>query len=275
MKTIALGSTYSFRIAKERVGVCRVIQTHPRHGACVMVMKWEGPASATLAKMKTSVAFRRIQTLTHHSWDDKPLGHFTTEAKMPRSFRFLGIEPPTVEESGQVFSVDVIATKDKSKFGRIVSIGSASGLIFQAKLQWRWDHEREKVLAEDRKEARREELEGLRADKALEALKKKGPRALVKRKYFTDFRPPKMRAACQRLLRDVLHEILAIERNPKRDARILAKQVRAFNELDGSHGRRFDTIDAEQIMMALSEIATACGISDAMFERVVDGERGF
>jgi hypothetical protein len=49
--------------------------------------------------------------------------------------------------------------------------------------------------------------------------------------------------------------------------------MRALNRVDDRLG--LDTIDAEQVVEALAEIATSCGIDDATFDRVVDAERAF
>ena len=64
-------------------------------------------------------------------------------------------------------------------------------------------------------------------------------------------------------------------KSAKQATRRLATLVRAFNKLDGRHGREFDTVDREDIMEAIGTVAFACGVDDDVFEDVIDAERDF
>jgi hypothetical protein len=261
---IALGSTYTYRVAKGRVAACRAIATRDGYTAVVGVA-WEGARGATLAVMTRSRRFHRVQVLTHHNWKThKPpaiVGELVGDAP-PVGFRFVGIVPVTKAE---------LASLARS----YVTGGGWDLIRLQGRLQWRWDHERAKVLAEDRKAELAKAKRTIAAKKAQDVerlkLRKVGPRALVRRTWFSDFRPAKMRDACRALMQGLVADLVA----GPRDAARITECVRAFNALDGKHGHSSDTPDAEQIMAALHEAADACGIADEIFDREVDALRDF
>jgi hypothetical protein len=261
---IALGSTYTYRVAKGRVAVCRAIARRDRWTAVVGVA-WEGASGATLATMTRSKLFHRVQALTHHNWKthNPPaiVGEWVGNER-PVGFRLVGNVPVTEAELASLARTHIAG-------------GGWHHIKLQGRLQWRWDHERAKVLAEDRKAKLAQQKRTMAEKKALDRerarLRKVGPRALMRGRWFSDFRPVKMREACRALMRELVADLVA---GPRDVARI-TECVQAFNALDGKHGHSYDTPDAEQIMDALHEAADACGIPDEVFDREVDARRDF
>jgi len=263
--TIEAGTTFTFRIAPGRIGVCRVLGEGEHASLFVMVARWSGPEGASLATMKRAKAFHEPQPHTHHSWGKGILAGMA-QTKIPRSVERVGV----VE----------VTKKERALFPQMATNSAGwTWLLDQAKRQWRWDNEREKVLVADAREESAQKRAEARAVKAaakkMARLGKTGPKALLRRVWFTDFEPEKKRRAAREIVKHLLTTVVKSKRDAKRDVKQLADAVVAFNRLDGRFGSPFDTIDRELIMEALGEIGASCKISDAVFDRAVDAKRDF
>lgn len=264
---LALGATFKFPIEKGRIGILRILgATEDRQDPIAAVMRWSGPPKTSLEAMRRSRTFRAPQPLTHHDWgrtSGRVIGGIVTK-RAPRGLRFVGNVPPAPAELGLLEEL-------------AASGAGFDWLVLQARLQWRWDHDRAAVLAEDRRaelaQERTYEREQQRAERRREALRRAGPRALLRRRWFTDFTPRTLRDAARAECARLVSELVAQARVPRKDAAALARSVRRFNALDRRFG--LDTIDREQIMDALEQIGDACGVPAGTFDRVVEAAREF
>jgi len=89
---------------------------------------------------------RPILYLTHHSWENDPNVLWISD-EPPQELMFIGTIDPTPEEQAI----------------QCMSFGSWPSLILQPLAQWRWDNERNAVLAEDMIEEKKDSEAWLRA----------------------------------------------------------------------------------------------------------------
>jgi hypothetical protein len=222
------------------------------------------------------------QPLNHHAWKRPMLGGWVSEPPPPE-LRAAGHIPLRKGEAEQVLHPEVwvkLSTKTAALSHKVLPLCGWDLLLRDAKLQWRWDHQRAAVLAEDAK-AEREKTAKFEAALAAQGkrkatLQKKGVSSLVRKRFFSAWKgavPAAMIKDAEAAMREA---VLSLEgKSAKQAARRLATLVRTFNKLDGSHGRTFDTIDREDIMEAIGTVAFACGVADEVFDEVIDAERDF
>ncbi len=268
---IEAGATYAFRIAPGEITVCRALRVHDT-GACLVVMAWRGPAKTTLAQMTRSACFHRAQLLSVHPGRSAILG-FWVERRQPEGMRLIGVVPPTAGERRISRRYEERTPRNRTFLGW----GPPSLLILDAQLQWQREHQPEKLAAEYARSQRAIARQAGAAETAQASararLRARGPAALAKRRWFASFTPDK-RDACRAILAAVVAELLAMpNRTPARAARALARAMRSLSKLDDRDG--FDTIDAEELVEALAAVGESCGVDEALFDRVVDRERGF
>ncbi len=135
-KLPATGDAFAFPLADGRFSVCRVLLDAQSAEArdwgsptvFATVSEWIGPEIPSV----DDPALRPILHMKHHSWDNEPATLWVDE-EPPSDFVYLGkIEPASAEQA-----------LSRMKYG------CWDHLTDQPLLQWRWDHEREAVLAED------------------------------------------------------------------------------------------------------------------------------
>src|SRR6266403_5847536 len=140
------GTVYLMPLADGRVGVCRVLRVGSDFGspaALVAASPWIGSEAPNLASRE----IRKTLMLTHHKWTRHSEVVWISEPP-PASFRQLGrIKLPKKDFE-----------TDSGTFAAWTS------LPMQVLAQWRWDNDREAVLAEDiereRKAAREQTRRG-------------------------------------------------------------------------------------------------------------------
>jgi hypothetical protein len=223
-----------------------------------------------------------VQPIAHHGWNRPMLGGWVNEPAPPQ-LRSLGVVPLRPGESDQVLHPETWVKLPKKTAGlshKVLPLCAWDLLVRDATLQWRWDHQREQVLAEDAK-AEREKKNAFEAAIAAQGkrratLQKKGVASLKRRRFFAAWKgavPGALIREAEAAMRDA---VLSLEgKSPAQAARRLATLVRTFNKLDGHHGRRFDTTDAEDIMDAVGTVAFASGVDDVVFDEVIDAVREF
>ena len=222
------------------------------------------------------------QPLNHHAWKRPMLGGWVSEPP-PRELRTAGQVPLRKGEAERVLHPEVwvkLSTKTAALSHKVLPLCGWDLLLRDAKLQWRWDHERAAVLAEDAK-AEREKTAKFEAALAAQGkrkatLQKKGVSSLTRKRFFAAWKGAVPAAMIKDAEASMREAVLSLEgKSAKQAARRLAALVRTFNKLDGRHGRSFDTVDAEDIMEAIGTVAFACGVADEVFDEVVDAERTF
>lgn len=138
-----VGSVFLMPLADGRFGACWVIRHDAemsgiRFGmtrALVSVSRWIGTAVPTLQEP----LLRAPLILNHHSWKNQVEAFYAID-NVPETFRLLGTIVPTSEEM---------------RLECLSSTGWASAAL-QLLLQWRWDNDRDALLAEEELNRQRE-----------------------------------------------------------------------------------------------------------------------
>jgi hypothetical protein len=254
---LVIGDVFLMPLANGMLSACRVLYQidHARYGFAaeawmVAGCEWTGVEPPPL----DHPSVRRPLRLTHH--DHGAMGGEFSQAwlagPVPDGFRLLGNVPPTPEETPPLFPYQV----------------SWEALRANALEQWRWDHEREAVLAEDAVnaaefDARQAESERLRR----EALKNMTYAQFREQRPFRDWGPPtprKMIAASRRLMNETATRLEALGPEPDRDAAraVLRDCIVAFNRLDEENDHWIETVEREDICAHFSALAHIAGFGE-------------
>lgn len=236
----------------------------------------------TRANKLPSPGLFKAQPLNHHAWKRPMLGGWVSEPPPPE-LRLVGQVMLRKAEAERVLHPEAwvkLSTKTAALSHKVLPLCGWDLLLRDARLQWRWEHEREAVLAEDalaeREKAAKFEAALAAAGKRKATLQRKGVASLSNKRFFAAWKgavPAAMLNDAEAAMRAA---VISLEgKSAKQATRRLATLVRTFNELDGRHGRQFDTIDREDIMEAIGTVAFACGVPDEVFDEVIDGERDF
>lgn len=265
------GDVLSFAVSGVEV-LLRVVDAQGDARCVVMTRASRAPGAA----LKKTAALFDVQPLAHHAWNRPVLGAWVT-APPPAEVRRVGAVPLRAGEAARVLHPEqwvkqVVKTKADAQ--RVVSLASWDVLLRDVRLQWRWDHERAAVLAEDAARQRQQESALVAALEAQgrqrTTLATRGVAALKRRRFFAAWKGSAPRALindAEALLRDA---VTALDgKTPAQAKRRLAQVVKGFNALDGAHGHTFDGVDREDIVDALGTLALACGVDDETFEEVV------
>lgn len=275
----APGDLYALEVAPGRQVLFRVVAEERGHH-CAILTRWEGPAPARLEQVRADRRIFAAQRHDHHAWNREVIGAWVQKPPPPE-LRYVGNVPVKEAEAARVVHPQVyVAAKvseQRAMSSRVVPLGAWE--IFQARLQWRWDHDREALLAEEAAEerARADTFANALAEqgRANEKLAKQGVKALAKKKFFSVWkgdRPKPLIAAAEALMQEAIGELDGLP--PAKATKRLVRLVKDFNRLDGRE-HSFDTTDAEDIMDAVGTVAIACGVDDDTFDDVIDAARDF
>jgi hypothetical protein len=247
------GAAFAFQLDDGRYGACRVLRTTnaketKEYGEpCVLVAasSWVGDELPDPA----NPALRKILKLTHHSWKNQ-LEILWVSDLLPQDFQPIGIIPPSKAETKQ----------------ECHSYGGWESLRLQPLLQWRWDHEREKVLAEDEEEEkerlRQIEAKNREHKKYLASLTLEG---LSQHRFFKTWDEFPSKEAIRRsrlIMRRTQKRLLKIGKQaPKANRMAILKEcIEAFNALDEELDTFIYTIEREDIREEFYLLANACGL---------------
>ena len=256
---LVVGDVFLMPLANGMLSACRVLYQIDTawHGFLadawmVVGCEWTGVEPPPL----DHPSVRRPLRLTHHAHEamGKEFSKAWLTGPVPDAFRLLGNVPPTPDETLPLFPYQA----------------SWEALRANALEQWRWDHEREAVLAEDADkaaefEARQAELERQRR----EALKNLTYAQFRAQRLFPDWGPPtprKMIAASRKLMKETATRLESLGPKPDREAAraVLRDCILAFNRLDQDkeHGPWIETVEREDICSHFSALAHIAGFSD-------------
>jgi hypothetical protein len=246
---------------------------------CVVVTRHSGPP---LERPPVTKEIFEGQPLAHHGWNRPLIGGWVADAPPPE-LRPLGVLPLRKQESERVLHPETwwrLPKKTAELSHKVLPLCAWGLLVRDARVQWRWEHERADVLAEDAKLERENEAKFEAAvtaqGKRKATLQKKGVASLKKKRFFAAWKGAVPAPLIKEAELAMQEAIASLEgKSPAQAARRLARLVRTFNALDGHHGRSFDTIDAEDIMDAVGTVAFACGVDDEVFDEVIDAARDF
>jgi hypothetical protein len=254
---LTVGDVFVMRLADGRYGACRVVrlpgahESHVEEGrAMVAATEYIGDAPPEA----NDPSLRRLLVLSHHvhKGTRQDVCSLWLAGPPAAGFEKLGRIEPSAEER----KLPCNSYSDWAYFP------------FQVLLQWRWDHDREAVLAEDVQSQRQadERLAELERDKQNE-LARMTYASFRRRKLFknwTDYPPRKMIDASRRIMQETATKLEALGPNPDREqARaILGECILAFNDLDEANDHWIETIEREDICEHFYELAHLAGFDD-------------
>lgn len=255
------GAAFVFPLGDGRYGVCRVLRQASGNelryfgepNVLVACSAWIGDAIPDV----NDPALVPFLQLTHHSWKGKP--HvFWDNQPPPREFKPLGVIPPTADER-------------KMKCDSSAGWEGCPGHLLA---QWRWDHDREAMLAE---EARKQEEISRELAKRNEAIEKERRsitlETLSKYRFFADWKEcPSKEAikASRETMKRAVQGLIALGPSASEEQRkqVLKDCIVAFNELDRSMNGFIETSERDDICSEFDLLVHACGLGE--YENLVD-----
>jgi hypothetical protein len=249
------GTVFAVPLADGRVGVCRVLQRAlqdvPR--ALVAASDWIADKPPSL----DDSAVRKNLVLSHHNWAGQRELVWVSEPP-PTEFRKLGRIP--------VLPEDVKA--QCGSFG-----GWACGI--QVLAQWRWDHDRNAVLAEDAQRQRLESAKQVESSRQrIQYLRTLSLADLLAKDLFPDWEdypPSTAREGCRKIIRSFIRDVQAAKTPLTRTdvSRELRKCVEKLNRFDATHNHFIETIEREDLCAALEEVLCVAKFPD-LTKRIED-----
>ena len=254
-KTLSLieGAAFAMPLPDGRFGVCRVL----RNATADEAKEW-GAGSVLVAGSvwigdtvpeATDPALRPILRLTHHAWKGGEEVLWVSDP-LPEDFLPLGVIEPTADERER----------------ECCMMGGWASPRIQAFAQWRWDHEREAVLAEDAArdvaalEAQRqhaEEQEAHLASLTLEQLQ-----GHVFFPHWKTYPSKKATRKSRQIMEETVQALLVLGSEATEQARLAVLQVciERFNTLDEELGFFIETSEREDICEEFEALVHACGL---------------
>ncbi len=192
-------------------------------------------------------ALRPILHLNHHLYKNEPNILWVAE-EVPGNFVPLGKIEPTVDEKARV----------RMTFGRWEHVA------MQPLLQWRWDHDREAVLADDAVAKKAEaERYTIAQEQRNEYLGRVTLEELRRRRFFPNWTIPLARftRASRKLMLHAVERLLELGPSAREEARIAILQecIESFNALNDGTGF-IETDEREDICAEFEAIVHACGL---------------
>ena len=272
------GDLFALEVSKGTEVLLRVVAALGK-SRCVVVTRHSG---APVKKAPQSAEVFQVQPVAHHDWNRPQLGGWVSEPA-PVELRPLGVVPLRQGEAERVLHPETwvkLSKKTAELSHQVLPLCGWGVLISDTRTQWRWDHQRAAVLAEDAKleRERQSKFEAALAaqGKRQATLQTRGVSSLKRKRFFAAWKgavPSSMISEAETAMREA---VLWLEgKSPAQAARRLATLVRSFNKLDGRHQHAFDSTDAEDIMDAIGTVAFACRVEDAVFDDVIDAARAF
>lgn len=250
------GTVFSMPLADGRVGICRVLRKTDKEIPCALVAASDWISNEPPPLNHPSVC--KILVKNHHNWKNAREILWVTSPP-PKNFVALG----RVDNDPQDTKLECN------------SYGGWESCAVQVLAQWRWDNEREAVLAEDevkktldstkRKEAVRKRTEYLAAISFLELLAKD----LFP--TWDDYPPTTAKEGCQQIIQSFIHTLDAAEKPLARNLveSELKKCVETLNQFDSQNKNFIETIEREDLCEVLEDVVNAAKFPD-LIEKIGD-----
>jgi hypothetical protein len=246
LSEVRAGDAFLAPLSDGRLCVCRVLQTEPDNSqVLVAVSPWIGTQPPDVSEPQ----LREILCLTHHSYQGQHEVVWVTNP-VPATFTRLGEIPPTEAD-------------------RVLTCSAWTGwesCPHQVFLQWRWDHERDQVLAED--EAQRQAEEAAReaerqAYKPLPAQTLEELRQQTPFPHWSGYVEPAVLRASRRIIRELIDVLIEQGPNAPEPNRLdeIRLCVERFNALDEEHSF-IETVEREDIFELIGELGDLVGLDD-------------
>jgi hypothetical protein len=242
------GSVFALPLDDGRWGAFRILRKmiNPLE-VVVQTSAWIGDAPPSDL---SDPLLRAPLILTHHFYS-LATDLYRTEQPVPADAVLLGRLPLTRPES--TIECNTWASWDSSRS--------------QPVLQWRWDHDREAVLAEDERERQQREAAQQETRFGYQPLSPLSLREMRERKQFTgwsNFVSPENIRRSRQIVRYLIDDLIALEDNGDESTRLDAfrRAVERFNDADERDEPFIMTDEREDICDVLFNIAEAVGLHD-------------
>ena len=252
------GDAFLIPLADGRFGFCHVIDAPPRllgkrNSAYVTVetSSWVGEAAPDLNDRR----LRKVLVQSHHGWGPNQW-RVMVRGPAPDSFRRLG----SIEH----------------RTGPGLAIWATwESLAREVLTQWRWDHDRQALLREEQRVARKSKLEQAQVARRRQAeLDRLTLESLKKKRRFSFWRgnrPDKAIAACRQTFRDAVSALITLGPKPKKRAvaDVIHRCVAQLNALDERYDGFIETGEREELCREIDELVYVAGLrgSDGLADR--------
>ena len=235
-------------IGKGLVGVCRVLRIERGANAfraLVAACDWIKDQPPTL----DDPAVRRILALNHHSWKDKKELVWVTKPP-PANFQILGVLKPSANDQKELCT----------------TAGGWESIPPQILAQWRWDHDRAAVLAEDATKGQFLRMQQTdRKRRREEYLATVTLADLLTKDLFEKWKtypPEEAKDGCRNILRTFIQSLQAagVPADPEFARQHLKSCVLELNQLDEKHNHFIETGEREDLCEVLEEVLHAAKV---------------
>lgn len=248
LSRVTVGDVFLMPLEDGRLGACRILRTNAEEDSVlVAATNWVGTEPPDLSEPQ----LRTILLKSHHAWKGAPCAHWVIQNAVPETFTHLGSILPTSEEE------------------KLTGQFSTSWNYFpeQVFLQWRWDNEREQVLAEEeaeREQQRAEQEAQYRAYKPLPRVTLEELRRLPMPEWSGYYDPAGGRRG-RRILRDTLDELieLGLEGPVPEKLDVIRQCIERLNILDDEdEDFDIDTMERERLCNWVDDVASLVALDD-------------
>lgn len=252
-KLPARDSAFVIPLEDGRFGACRIIRNleanpddkRDKDSVLVLSSAWIGDAISEASHRDLRSALH----LTHHAWR----GHkhqFWTDSPPPSDFVRIGD----------------IKTNWRERRTNCSTYSGWESARIQPLAQWRWDHDRESVLAEDKIKAvdEHERMEREERDRN-DYLRNITLEELLSHTFldnWSDYPPMDAIAASRDLMKDLTEDLFRLGPGACEAEKlsVLKECIERFNEIDADMDHFIETVEREDIYSELEAVAHASGI---------------
>ena len=247
---LAEGDAFAFPLEDGRYSVCRVLLEQKPDGSPPLIAcsEWIGDHVPDA----DDPALRPILHLTHHANNGRPLVMLISD-ELPDDFVPIGEIKPTTDETEIPCS----------------SHGYWDSITCQPLAQWRWDNDRDAVLAGDVvKEREQTQLLHAAEQQRRSYLENVTLGHLANEPFFTNWKgvlPADAIRESRKVMRDTVKQLLGQGASEQDRLGVLRRCIEAFNAVDGEL-QFIDTEARNDIYSEFAAVAHACDIPDCTEE---------
>jgi len=242
LKKVNVGDVFAIPLPDGRYGACRVLRVRDDPpGVLVAASPWVGAAPPDVGEP----LLRTILNQTHHSWDGRPCVGWVDEP-VPAEFLRVGTLAPAKKEGA-----------------RHEDAADWASFAYQVHAQWRWDHERDRVLAEEEAERQRQQAAQESYRRAYKPLPARSFEEIRKRPFkgWETFVDSDALRASRAAVRETINTLLALGPDAAAPLKmnLLHGLIEQFNAIDDGW---ISTIEREDICELVYELADLVGLED-------------
>lgn len=247
---IEVGSVFAFQLPNKLFTACRVLRKKKMDGE-QFVLAVCSPFISKDRPVVITEEMNRILRPNYHGIREEPAMYWISEP-IRKEFVLLGTTAPSLEEKR--FDTD--------------SYGGWLNFQFDALTQWRWDHEREKLLQDEAEEERAMSDKQDAVQAAHEAeLKSMTLEKLAKYRFFPDwddYPSAKVINAARRLMKETVAQLADLGKPASKSKKMASIKscVESFNALNTKYDEFIDTDIREDILVEIDRLTRASGLGE-------------